>query len=198
MNGIELTMTEIVLFHHAQGLTKGVESFADELRGAGHTVHTPDLYDGHTFDTLDDGLAYAKQVGFGAISEHGIAAADALGDGLVYAGFSLGVMAAQELAQTRPGAKGALLFYSCLPASEFGGWPAGVPVQVHGAAGDPFFAEEGDLDAARELVASTDDAELFVYPGNEHLFADSSLPGYDAPAATLLTQRVLDFLQTID
>jgi dienelactone hydrolase len=190
-------MAEIVLFHHAQGLTKGVVSFADDLRHAGHTVHTPDLYDGHTFDTLDDGLAYAKQTGFDTINARAIAAADALDGGLVYAGFSLGVMAAQELAQTRPGARGALLFYSCLPASEYGGWPAGVPVQVHGAAGDPFFADEGDLDAARELVASTDDAELFVYPGDQHLFADSSLPGYDAPATTLLTQRVLDFLQKI-
>lgn len=190
-------MAEIVLFHHAQGLTKGVVSFADDLRSAGHTVHTPDLYDGHTFDTLDAGLAYAKQTGFDTINTRAIAAADDLDGGLVHAGFSLGVMAAQELAQTRPGAKGALLFYSCLPASEFGGWPAGVPVQVHGAAGDPFFADEGDLDAARELVASTDDAELFVYPGDQHLFADSSLPGYDAPATTLLTQRVLDFLQKI-
>ncbi len=49
-------MTEIVLFHHAQGLTPGIDAFADELRRAGHTVHTPDLYDGHTFDTLEEGL----------------------------------------------------------------------------------------------------------------------------------------------
>jgi dienelactone hydrolase len=190
-------MAEIVLFHHAQGLTKGVTAFADELRGAGHTVHTPDLYDGNTFDTLDDGLGYAKQIGFDTVNERAIAAADALGDGFVYAGFSLGVMAAQELAQTRPGAKGALLFYSCVPASEFGGWPAGLPGQVHGMAGDAFFADEGDLDAARELVASTDDVELFVYPGNEHLFADSSLPAYDPAASALLMRRVLDFLQPI-
>jgi dienelactone hydrolase len=59
---------------------------------------------------------------------------------------------------------------------------------------DAFFAEEGDLDAAKELVAMAKDAELYLYPGDRHLFADSSLPSYDEAAATLLTQRVLDFL----
>ncbi len=192
-------MAEVLLYHHAQGLTKGVEAFAIELRQAGHTVHTPDLYQGRTFDNLDAGVAYASTTGFDTLMERGIAAAAGLGDALVYAGFSLGVMPAQRLAQTRVGAKGALLFYSCLPVSEFGeAWPAGVPVQVHGMDADPFFAGEGDIDAARELVGSTERAELFVYPGKEHLFADSSLPSYDRAAAGLLTRRVLDFLDKID
>ena len=100
-----------------------------------------------------------------------------------------------KLAQTRPGARGALLFYSCVPVSEFGtAWPAGVPVQIHGADKDPYFVDEGDIDAARAIVESTDQAELFLYPGSEHYFADSSLPSYDAGAAALLTRRVLDFL----
>lgn len=189
-------MTEVLLFHHAQELTPGVLGFADELRGAGHTVHTPDLYDGHTFDSLDDGLAYAKQTGFAEVQERGVRAADGLPAELVYAGFSLGAMSAQQLAQTRAGAQGALLFHSCVPASEFGsGWPADVPVQVHGMEADPFFAEDGgDIDAAQALVASADDAELFLYPGDQHLFADNSLPSYDADAAGLLTRRVVDFL----
>lgn len=186
-------MAEVLLFHHAQGQTEGFLGFAETLRQAGHTVHTPDLYDGNTFDTLDEGLAYAGKVGFGAIMERGVRTADDLPADLVYAGFSLGVMPAQNLAQTRPGARGALLLHSCIPAEEFGGWPAGVPVQIHGMQDDPFMAE-GDLDAARALAASTDGAELFLYPGDQHLFADSSLPAYDAEAAALLTQRVLDFL----
>lgn len=192
-------MAELVLYHHAQGLTKGMDAFAAELRGAGHTVHVPDLYEGHTFDTLDEGLAYAKQTGFGTINDRGIAAADGLGDALVYVGFSLGVMPAQQLAQTRAGTKGALLIHGCLPVSEYGeAWPAGVPVQVHGMDADPFFTEEdGDLDAARALVGSTERAELFLYPGKEHLFTDSSLPSYDQAAAALLTRRVLDFLEGI-
>ena len=191
-------MAELVLYHHAQGLTKGVEAFADELRRAGHTVHVPDLYEGHTFDTLDEGLAYAKRTGFGTIMERGLTAVEGLGGALVYAGFSLGVMPAQRLAQTRAGARGALLFHACVPVSEFGeAWPAGVPVQVHGMNADPFFADEGDLDAARALVDSAEQAELFLYPGKEHLFVDSSLPSYDQDAAALLTRRVLDFLEGI-
>jgi dienelactone hydrolase len=192
-------MAEVLLFHHAQGLTEGVREFAETIRRAGHTVHTPDLYDGLVFDDLDDGLAYAREVGFGAIQERGRLTADPLPSELVYAGISLGVMSAQLLAQTRPGAKGALLLESCLPPSEFGGgWPAGVPVQIHGMDADPFFAEEGgDIDAARKLVESTPNAELFLYAGEQHLFTDSSLPSYDEAAAALLTERVLDFLKNI-
>jgi dienelactone hydrolase len=191
-------MAELVLYHHAQGLTKGVEAFAAELRQAGHTVHVPDLYEGHTFETLEQGLTYAKQTGFGTLLERGVAAVEGLGDALVYAGFSLGVMPAQQLAQTRAGAEGGLFFHACLPVSEFGeAWPADVPVQVHGMDADPFFADEGDLDAARALVDSAERAELFLYPGNEHLFADSSLPSYDEAAANLLMRRVLAFIDGI-
>lgn len=158
-------------------------------------MHTPDLYDGRTFGTLDEGVAYADEVGFGEILERGVRAAEGLPHELVYAGFSLGVMPAQKLAQTRAGARGALLLHSCVPTSEFGSsWPADVPVQIHAMEADPFFVDEGDLDAARALVESAEHAELFLYPGAEHLFADSSLPGYDESAATLLEQRVLAFL----
>lgn len=188
-------MAEVAVFHHAQGLTSGVLAFAEELRTAGHTVHTPDMYDGHTFATLDEGLGYAKQVGFGEVVGRGVRAAEELPSGLVYLGISLGVMAAQQLAQTRGGAVGAVLMESCVPPSEFGsGWPDGVPVQVHGMDADPFFAGEGDIDAARALVTEAADGELFVYPGDQHLFSDSSLSSYDADAAALLTQRVLAFL----
>ena len=189
-------MAEIVLFHHAQGLTDGVIAFADRLRSAGHTVHTPDLYEGHTFPTLDAGMGYARSVGFDKLLDAGVAAGEALPAELVYAGFSLGVMPAQKLAQTRASAQGAVLFDACIPLGEFGAaWPHGVPVQVHGMEDDPYFAEEGgDIDAARQLVASTDEAELFLYPGNVHLFADSSLTGYDAAATEQMLGRVLAFL----
>lgn len=193
-------MSEVLLFHHAQGLTPGVRAFADELRSAGHTVHTPDLFEGRTFQSIDEGLAYARQVGFEEILERGVHTADDLPAELVYAGFSLGEMAAQKLAQTRPGARGALLFYSCIPISgewAFGPWPAGVPVQIHGMDADPIFVGEGDIDAAREIVATVDEAELFLYPGDQHYFADSSLPSYDPEATALLTKRVLEFLDRV-
>jgi dienelactone hydrolase/uncharacterized damage-inducible protein DinB len=186
-------MTDVIVFHHAQGLTDGVRQFAERLRSAGHRVTVPDLYDGKVFDTLDGGVAHAQEVGFDTILERGRAAAEGLPNELVYAGFSLGALPAQMLAQTRPGARGALLFHSAVPVSEFGGsWPEDTPVQIHAMADDPWFAE--DVDAASDLVRTAGDAELFLYPGDKHLFADRSLPDYDESAATLLTQRVLSFL----
>jgi dienelactone hydrolase len=189
-------MAEVVLFHHALGLTPGVAAFADELRQAGHTVHTPDLFEGRTFGTIEAGMGYAEQIGFpDEVIGRGARAVAGLPDGLVYAGFSLGVLPAQMLAQTRPGARGALLFYSCVPVAAFGSaWPDGVPVQVHGMDADPIFMGEGDVDAARELVGQAKDGELFLYPGDQHYFADSTLPSYDADATALLLQRVLGFL----
>jgi dienelactone hydrolase len=190
-------MAEVLLLHHAQGLTAGCVAFGDELRAAGHVVHTPDLYDGRTFDNLDEGVGYAREVGFGTILERGQHAADGLPNEIVYAGFSLGAMPAQSLAQTRPGAKGALLFHSAIPPSEFGGpWPEGLPLQIHLMEEDEF-ALEGDLDAAREIDESAESAELFLYPGDQHLFTDSSLPDYDERAATLVKRRVLTFLEKV-
>lgn len=190
-------MAEVLLFHHAQGQTPGFHAFADELRRAGHAVHTPDLFEGRTFDSIEEGVAFAEEVGFDEIVERGVRAADGLPAELVYAGFSLGVLPAQKLAQTRAGAKGALLFHSCVPTSEFGFWPEDVPVQIHAMDADPSFVGEGDLGAARELVATAERAELFLYPGDSHLFADASLPGYDEAAAALLRERVLAFLDAL-
>jgi dienelactone hydrolase len=190
-------VAEILLFHHAQGQTLGFLAFADDLRAAGHAVHPPDLYEGKTFATLDAGVAYAKQAGFDTILERCRLAAERLPNELVYAGFSLGVMGAQMLVQTRVGAKGCLLFSAAFPASEFGGsWPPGVPLQIHMMDGDEWAME--DLPAARDLVETIERAELFLYPGDRHLFADNSLPDYDEGAATLLKQRVLGFLDNID
>jgi dienelactone hydrolase len=189
-------MTEIVLYHHVQGLTDGVRSFAGQLREAGHTVHTPDMFDGRTFESIEEGIAFAREAGFGALVGRGVAAAEGIRNDVVYAGLSFGVMPAQQLAQTRPGARGALFLYGCLPVTEFGeAWPDGVPVQVHAKEDDPWFAE--DVEAAKGLAESTTDAELFLYPGDEHLFADSSLPAYDPAAAELLMQRVLAFLNDV-
>ena len=148
-------MAEVLLFHHAQGLTPGVRAFADELRAAGHTVHTPDLFDGRTFGSIDEGMAFIKSSGMDEMVDRGEQTADDLPNELVYAGFSFGEMVAQKLAQTRPGARGALLFYSAIPISgewAFGPWPDGVPVQIHGMDNDPIFVGEGDVEAAREIV----------------------------------------------
>lgn len=187
-------MVEVLLFHHALGRTAGVIAFADRLRSAGHVVHTPDLFDGRTFDTIEEGLAHAEAVGMDAMIGRGVAAANQFPDDLVYAGFSLGVLPAQKLAQTRPGAKGALLLYACVPTEFFGPWPKGVPVQIHGKDGDPIFTGEGDLEAARQIIESTDDADLFLYPGDQHYFADSTLATFDPDATELLIERALSLL----
>ncbi|MBM7518458.1 dienelactone hydrolase family protein [Nocardioides nitrophenolicus] len=190
-------MAEVVLFHHARGLTDGVRAFADALRSAGHVVHTPDLFEGVLPDSLDAGLALIRELGdeLDARADRAVAALPA---DLVYAGFSVGEAAAQRLAQTRAGARGALLYESCIPVTgewAFGPWPAGVPAQVHGAEGDEFFAE--DLPAARELVEVAG-AELFLYPAAGHLFTDSSLPTYDAAAAAVVLERSVAFLDGLE
>ena len=195
-------MAEVVLFHHVQGLTDGVRAFADQLRAGGHIVHTPDLFDGERPATIDDGLALTKRLGDDVLDGRADRAVADLPPGLVYAGFSFGVTAAQRLAQTRPGARGALLYHACYPITgqwAFGPWPGGVPVQIHGMDKDPFFALEGDIDAARELVGivGADLAELFVYPGDQHLFTDSSLPSYDAEAAGLVLRRSRQLLDRV-
>ncbi len=189
-------MAEVLLYHHIQGLTDGVQVFAEALREGGHVVHTPDLFGGRTFDSIEEGFGFAREAGLDALRERAVAGADELGPGLVHGGFSFGAMIAQQLAQTRPGARGALLMYSCIPVTEFGAaWPEGVPVQVHGNEGDEFFQE--DLPAARELAATVAGAELFLYPGDQHLFADSSLDAYDPESSALLMERVQAFLASL-
>ena len=195
-------MAEVVLFHHVQGLTDGVRAFAEELRTGGHTVHTPDLFEGALPESIDDGLAYAGKIGDEVLTARVDASVADLPDGLVYAGVSFGVSEAQRLAQTRPGARGALLYEGCMPISgewAFGPWPDGVPVQIHGMDEDPVFGLDGDLDAARELVdtVGSELAELFVYPGDRHLFTDSSLPSYDAEATALVAERSREFLDRV-
>lgn len=195
-------MAEVVLFHHVQGLTHGVREFADALRAGGHTVHTPDLFDGERPASIDEGVAHIKTVGDEALTERADRAVADLPDGLVYAGFSWGAGTAQQYAQTRPGARAALLYEACMPITgewAIGPWPDGVKVQIHGMDNDPFFALEGDLDAARELVETVGSelAELFVYPGDQHLFTDSSLPSYDADATALALQRSREFLDRL-
>ncbi len=192
-------MSDVVLFHHVQGLTAGTRAFADALRAGGHVVHTPDLFEGVLPATLPEGLGHIRALGEDLLDARAAQVVAQLPEAVVFGGFSWGAAIAQRYAQTRSTALAALLFEACLPVSgrwAIGSWPAGVPVQVHGMGEDEFFAGEGDLDAARELVAQAgpDVAELFVYPGKSHLFTDSSLPSYDEAATTLVIQRSLDLL----
>lgn len=194
MSETAISETHTVLFHHALGLTDGVRALGQRLAIPGVVVHTPDLYRGQVADDLEAGFDIKNEIGDETIADRVEEALADLPDQLVVAGVSLGVMSAQRLAQTRPGIIGALLYEACVPitgAWRFGPWPDDVPVQIHGMDNDQFFATEGDLDAARELVATVgpDRGELFTYPGDGHLFCDSSLPGYDQAATDLLIER---------
>ncbi len=195
-------MAEVVLFHHVQGLTDGVRAFAEQLRAGGHTVHTPDLFDGELPATLDEGMALSQKIGDEMMTERAERALAELPEGLVYAGISMGAGMAQQYAQTRSGARGALLYEACMPITgewAFGPWPDGVPVQIHGMDKDPFFGLEGDIDAARELVETVgpEVGSLFVYSGDQHLFTDSSLPSHDVEATAQVVQRSRELLDRV-
>lgn len=190
-------MTEIVLFHHIQGLTPGVLAFAEALRQAGHTVHAPDYFEGRTFGSLEEGADHCRAVGFDEMRRRGVRLAEDLPQDVVYAGFSLGVMAAQYLVQNRPGALGGLFYHGVMDPAEFGAWPSGVPAQVHAMDADPEFIDSGDLEAATPFLDSHDEVELFLYPGDGHLFTDSSLAAYDAGATKLVLERSLELLDRI-
>jgi dienelactone hydrolase len=195
-------MTEVVLFHHVQGLTDGVREFAAELARGGHTVHTPDLFDGVRPASVEEGIAFVQSLGDDELDKRADAAVADLPAGIVYGGFSFGGATAQAYAQTRPGARGALLYESCVPITgewAFGPWPDGLPVQIHGMEADPYFVRDGDLAAAEELVAivGPELAELFTYHGSAHLFTDSSLPSYNKEAAALVLHRSVEFLNKL-
>jgi dienelactone hydrolase len=194
-------MAELVLFHHVQGLTDGVRALADDLRGGGHVVHTPDLFEERVFGSIEDGFAYLEALGDGVIEERVAQAVEGLPERLVFAGVSFGAMSAMRLAVTRPGAVGLVLLESALPVVgewAFGPFPDGVRVQVHGAECDEFFQE--DLPFAEEMltVLGPERAELYLYPGDRHLFTDRSLPSSDPAATGLVVERVLAFLDRVD
>lgn len=191
-------MATLVVFHHAQGLTDGVKAFADGLREAGHDVTVPDLYRGATFGTVDEGVAHAESLGFDRIIADGVAAADAVPAATVFAGFSLGALPAQKLAQTRVGAAACLLYHAGVPVSTFGSaWPTGVRLEIHSNVDDPW----AEIDEAERLVADAGlvaTAALHRYPGSSHLFADSSLADHVPESAALLMERTLDLLAEVD
>ncbi|MFV0286805.1 MAG: dienelactone hydrolase family protein [Demequina sp.] len=188
-------MAEILLFHHAHGLTEGLCAFAERLRAEGHTVHTPDTYAGLTFASLDDGVAHAESIGRDAVAHVAMRAARKHPDADVTIGFSLGSMQAQVLAQHRRGMRGCVLMGGAIPPERLGGpWPAHLPVQVHVADPDDWCTS----DEVESLRRSAPHAEVFTYAGREHMFVDPSLPDYDADAADAFEERVTGWLALVD
>ncbi len=184
-------MAEVVFFHHSGGLTAGVETLAETLRAAGHTVHAPDLFDGRTFDDVSEGVAFVDSSGEEIFAQRAAAAVEGLPREVVYGGASFGAARAAEQVLTRPGALGAFFLYGAVAPSWWGAaWPVGVPAQAHQAEVDPW----REVDAEQEFVATVPEAELFLYPVTGHLFAEAGHPDHDPASAELATQRILEFL----
>lgn len=191
---------EVVLFHSVLGLRPAVHRWADRLRAGGHVVHTPDLYEGRSFDEYDPAFQFLETIGgIETLMTRSHASVDGLPADLVYAGFSNGAASAELLALTRPGARGAVLMHGALPVQLFGAeaWPAGVPVQLHQAVDDPFREPEADAAFTASVNGSGARLEAFDYPITGHLFADDGLPEYDAASAESMMERVLAFLRTV-
>jgi dienelactone hydrolase len=192
----------VVLFHSAFGRTTGVLQTAQRLRLLGHTVHTPDLYDGEVFGPDDrmEAVRKIQEVGFDGVLARSAAAVSQLSSELVYAGYSNGAACAELLAATRPGAVGAILMHGPLPIRDLGwkSWPKTVPVQVHFAAQDPRRRAEIVAAFAGRVQASGASFEICDYPGAGHLFADPDMPEYDPDAAEIMLTNVLRFLDSID
>lgn len=190
-------MAEVVLFHSVLGLRPAIGRFADHLRDHGHTVHTPDLFDGAVFDDLEAGVAHRDAIGVPTLLDRAHQAVDGLTGELVYAGFSMGTAPAHLLAATRPGARGALLIQGALGLDDLGidAWPAGVPIQLHVAADDPWF----DRDDALTAIEGINDQLLdyHEYPTDAHLFADQDWPEYDPTATGKLHASATEWLEAL-
>lgn len=187
-------MADIVLFHHAQGLTPGVRAFADRLRAGGHLVMVPDYYEGRTFGSIEEGVAHAEAIGFARLIDRAVAMVQPLPSPVVVAGFSLGTLPAQKLAQTHRGVAGAVLLHGGLPPATFdSAWPAGLPLQIHVTEDDTW----NDPDETEALIAESG-GQLLVYPGTGHLVTDSSHPDYDPEVAEEILAQTLAFLEAVD
>ena len=191
-------MAQIILFHHALGLTDGVRALADQIAAGGHTVHTSDLYDGRTFATVDEGVAHAQHLGFEEIGRRGMRSCAEHQEASVVAGISLGVMPAWRAAQVVPGFRACIAMAGALDLDAYAPlWQPHTALQIHLGTRDPW-ALEGDLETARSYAATAEHpdrpADLFEYDTDRHLFMDSSTADFDAALTAVLVRRIHELL----
>jgi dienelactone hydrolase len=189
-------VSTLVLFHSAYGRTPGMDAIAERFAMAGHTVHTPDVYEGKTFTDAEEGVGHSQEVGFSTLVDRAKAACADLGEEIVFGGFSLGAALAQQMGKNDPRARGVLLCHG-------GGfpkptrWQQQVPVQAHFAVDDGW-RSPGTIETLLESATRAGaQAEYFLYPGDAHLFADPTTSDYSEDNAELLFDRALTFLDRI-
>ncbi|WP_324605741.1 dienelactone hydrolase family protein [Streptomyces sp. NRRL B-24484] len=196
----EHPVAQIVLFHSAYGLRPAVHAAADRLRAAGHEVHTPDLYDGRVFDTVEDGMAYKDEITTDELLRRAVHAAAPLlgqgGPGLVYAGLSLGAALAQNLALADTNAAGLLLLHGTSDIRDDAA--TSVAVQLHVAEPDPFEPEDWLNAWYLRMTKAGADVEVHRYRGAGHIYTDPELPDYDEEAADRTWATALAFLTELD
>lgn len=187
-------MASIVLFHSAFGLRPAVHEAAGRLRAAGHTVHVPDLYDGRTTDSVEEGMRIKDGFGHEELLKRAVAAAAPHSErGLVYAGLSLGGSLAQNLALGDVRARGLLLLHGTSDIADAAAVD-GLPVQLHVADPDPFEPHDWLNAWYLRMRRAGADVEVHRYPGAGHLYTDPGLDDHDAEAAEATWRTALGFL----
>ncbi|MFD0527953.1 dienelactone hydrolase family protein [Kitasatospora arboriphila] len=193
-------MAQIVLFHSAYGLRPAVHAAADRLRAAGHEVHTPDLYDGRVFDTVEDGMAYKDELTTDELLRRAVHAAAPLlgqgGPGLVYAGLSLGAALAQNLALADTNAAGLLLLHGTSDIRDDAA--TSVAVQLHVAEPDPFEPEDWLNAWYLRMTKAAPTSRSTATAAPSHIYTDPELPDYDEEAAERTWATALAFLAELD
>ncbi|MFF9487886.1 dienelactone hydrolase family protein [Streptomyces sp. NPDC014676] len=188
----------IMLFHSTYGLRPAVRRAADRLRAAGHEVWTPDLFEGSTFDTVEDGMAYKEGIGKDELLKRAVLAAAPYSErGLVYAGFSFGASVAQTLALGDDKARGLLLLHGTSDIAENASVDE-LPVQLHVAEPDPFETDDWLTAWYLRMGRAGADVEVYRYAGAGHLYTDSELPDYDEEAAEATWRVALGFLDSLE
>ncbi|WP_335973764.1 MULTISPECIES: dienelactone hydrolase family protein [Streptomycetaceae] len=191
-----MTSHTIVLLHSTYGLRPAVHTAAERLRAAGHEVYVPDLFDGRTADSVEEGREIADGIGNDELLRRAItAAAPHSEQGLVYAGFSVGAALAQNLALGDEKARGLLLLHGTSDIAD--GAATDIPVQLHVADPDPFETEDWLNAWYLRMRRAGADVEVFRYRGAGHLYTDPDLPDYDEQAAEATWSVALDFLRDL-
>jgi len=190
-------LMNIMLFHSMYGLRPAVHAAADRLRAAGHEVRVPDLFEGHTFVSVEEAEAFREETGKEELLKRAVLAAAPYSDqGLVYAGFSLGASVAQTLALGDAKARGLLLLHGTSDIAENASVDE-LPVQLHVADPDPYETADWLNSWYLDMQRTGADVEVYRYPGAGHLFTDPELPDFDRDAAELAWKVAIGFLATL-